>query len=188
MNKTIMICAFAVLMLAVSGAQAALTVDVYSGHTTVGGGAPYSGLVGSFTSPDIMFATNTGYAWHPFGLNHFGAEITGCLAVVADGTYEFGLDSDDGSMLYIDGSLVVDNGGPHSPMIVGGSTFLTAGTHSFRVEFFEDFGGPSGVDLHLDKRGLVTYTECDVIPAPGAILLGTIGVSLVGWLRRRRTL
>jgi hypothetical protein len=135
--------------------DSSLLVRIFSGHGLTGGGAPYSGLLGSFNATSISFATDTGYNWHPFGAPDFGADITGNLVVASAGTYTFSLNSDDGSLLFIDGNLVVDNGGAHAPQIASGNATLTAGTHTFEVQFFEDLGGPSGVDLILPAG--VTY-------------------------------
>jgi hypothetical protein len=49
------------------------------------------------------------------------------------------------------------------------------------------FGGLNDGWEWSDNVGFVTVTV-KPIPAPGAILLGSIGVGLVGWLRRRRTI
>ena len=71
----------------------------------------------------------------------FGLVFTHTLTVTSAGNYEFETTSDDGSRVYIDGNLVVDNDGLHAPVTVTGNVFLTQGTHSLRVEFFENLGG-----------------------------------------------
>jgi hypothetical protein len=153
----------------------AVTVDIYATQSGTELGTPYSNIVGSFTSSDIMFATSTGYDWHPYNLGSFGADINGVINVSADGAYSFSLNSDDGSGLFIDGNQVIDNGGAHGPNIIFGTANLTAGTHAINVKFFEDHGGASGVDLTLPTG--VSYTPLPstlLIFAPG--LLGLIAV------------
>ena len=85
-------------------------------------------------------------------------------------------------------ALFVDVGGggfgttdPYTAVTYG-PTFVIGGTGAFAnvVTTFDDFEDAIKIKIGEEITG--------VIPAPGAILLGSIGVGLVGWLRRRRTL
>jgi hypothetical protein len=73
--------------------------------------------------------------------DHFGYRLTAYLDVSEKGSYRFHLESDDGSKMYVNGSLLIDNGGTHGPEEVSGEVTLSEGYHRVVVDYFEDAGG-----------------------------------------------
>jgi hypothetical protein len=67
----------------------------------------------------------------------FAIDYTGKFWIEKPGEYEFSLTSDDGSKLYIDGELVIDNDGQHPPEEKTGSVKLTGGIHRMRISYFQ---------------------------------------------------
>jgi hexosaminidase len=67
----------------------------------------------------------------------YGVVFRGYIRVPADGYYQFGAESDDGSMLYVDGEEVVANDGEHGRYLVSGHIPLAKGFHRIEVKYFQ---------------------------------------------------
>lgn len=80
-----------------------------------------------------------------------GLVLTGFLEVPADGIYTFVLLSDDGSTLTLDGELLGDNDGAHSPVEIIVQKALKAGLHPMEVRYFDCNGGTLQMQLVNEK-------------------------------------
>jgi hypothetical protein len=67
----------------------------------------------------------------------FNVQYDGTFDVAKDGDYKFRLLSDDGAVFLVDGNVVVDNDGVHSPSSKEGHAVLKAGQHRLQLFYFQ---------------------------------------------------
>lgn len=90
---------------------------------------------------------------------NFGLQFFGYIQIPEDGVYAFYTDSNDGSQLFLDDQILVDNDGLHQQKEKEGVIALAAGFHPIRVTYFQDGGGPE-----FAVRWRSTGFEKQVIP------------------------
>ncbi len=80
-----------------------------------------------------------------------GIEFVGQIDIPEDGSYDFRIISDDGSYLYIDDNIVIDNGGKHGPRPMDGEMYLKKGKHKIQA-LYEQFEGGAVISLQWFNR------------------------------------
>ncbi len=118
-----------------------------------------TGTVGTF---DVSVASST---------TSFAINYTGYIMVPTDGQYTFYTNSDDGSNLYIDGVLVVNNDGLHAALERSGTIGLKAGLHAISVGFIQASGGKS-LTVSYSSSGI----SKQAIPASALYIVSSNGL------------
>lgn len=86
--------------------------------------------------------------------DYFGGEVY----IPADDTVVFYLNSDDGSKLFINGNLLINNDGVHGAVEVSQSTSLTQGWHLIEVQYFNK-DSDYALDVSYSSAAIGAKTE-----------------------------
>jgi preprotein translocase subunit YajC len=96
----------------------------------------------------------------------FGIEYTGFFKANKEGEYVFRLLSDDGSKLFIDDSLIINNDGLHGAFAKTGKITLDDSRHSIKIQYFQ---GPR-YQIALQLFASVNNSKEEIFPGNNFIL------------------
>jgi preprotein translocase subunit YajC len=96
----------------------------------------------------------------------FGIEYTGSFKPNKSGNYLFKLLSDDGSLLFIDDSLFINDDGIHGGWPVEGNIYLSDSVHSIKLRYFQGPRYELGLQLFWSLDG----SPDKIFPGPGFVL------------------
>lgn len=88
----------------------------------------------------------------PARTTNYSIRWAGAMQIRVAGVYEFATASDDGSDLYLDDRLVVDDGGMHGLQERSAAVRLTKGFHALRIDYFQA-SGAAGLVVYWKKPG-----------------------------------
>lgn len=91
---------------------------------------------------------------------NFGLVMDGIITVPAEAVYTFILGSDDGSQLFLNNALLIDNDGFHAMKNVSETMALKAGSYPVKIKFFQGTGGSQ-----LKLKVSVDRADAQTIPA-----------------------
>lgn len=86
-------------------------------------------------------------------INHYGIKYTGYVNIPVDGVYKFYTGSDDGSCLYIDNKLIVNNNGHHAMIEKSGVAALSKGLHNLQITYYQG-GGNRDLKVYIEGPGI----------------------------------
>ena len=107
-------------------------------------------------------------------LPSFSVWWQGIINVPESGAYVFETLSDDGSYVYIDDQLVVDNGGTHSARSASNTVHLQAGPHDIDIKYFQNGGGITMEVFWQPPRGPKEFLPAPVLFPPGTVDLASL--------------
>ena len=137
---------------------------------------PYPGLltaVGTSKVPWVSFRSGHEMRVAVPGTPHsnYAIEWYGNTKIVKGGEYTFCSESDDGSRVFVNGKMVVQNGGLHGRRNRCGNVKLNSGLHRVHITFFQRGGGAyERITYKGPDTGHATIpvpsVSLDAIPAP----------------------